>query len=96
MLRKVDDVARELARAVLGRGGQWTEAALAAHLGAALSTDRRQTIVACCQAACEDCRHADPQRVDEEGTPYYLHQEPGVDLLIECRSGDIRAALLDG
>jgi hypothetical protein len=95
MLRNVDEVARALARAVLGRAG-WTEPALAAHLREALASDRRETIVACCRAACEDCRHADPQLVEEEGAPYYLHQEPGVDLLIECRSGDIRAALLDG
>lgn len=95
MLRTADDLARELARGVLGHAGKWTEAALAAHLREALVADRRATVVACCQAACEDCRRADPQRVDEEGAPYYLHQEEGVDLLIECRSGDIRAALLD-
>jgi hypothetical protein len=94
MLRTVDEVARELARGVL-RHAKWTEAALADHLREALVADRRATVVACCQAACEDCRLADPQRVEEEGAPYYLHQEEGVDLLIECRSGDIRAALLD-
>jgi hypothetical protein len=95
-MRKVEDAARELARAVLGRGGEWTEAALSAHLVAALTSFRREIILACCQAACEDCRQADPQRVEEDGAPYYLHQEAGVDLLIECRSGDIRAVLLDG
>lgn len=95
MLRNVDEVARELARGVLARA-RWTEAALAAHLRAKLEEERKAAIVACCRAACEDCRQTDPQRVDEEGVPYYLHREPGVDLLIECRSGDIRAALLDG
>jgi hypothetical protein len=95
-MREVDDLALELARTVLSRRGAWTEAALAAHLAGLLRSDRREVTLECCRAACEDCRRADPQRVDEGDGSYYVHQEPGMDLLIECRSGDIRAALLDG
>jgi hypothetical protein len=95
-MRGVEDLAAELARAVLSRRGRWTEAALAAHLAGRLGSDRREVIRECCRAACEDCRTADPQRVDEGGGAYYVHKAPGMDLLIECRSGDIRAALLEG
>ncbi|HET8644357.1 MAG TPA: hypothetical protein VFO85_02635 [Vicinamibacteria bacterium] len=94
-MRELDDLARHLARTVLARG-HWTEATLAAELRAALHSDRQAVIRECCRAACEDCRRADPERVDEEGSVYYVHQEPGIDLLVECRSGDIRAALLEG
>ena len=93
-MRALDDLALELARTVLSHGGRWTEAALAAHFAGLLKSERRELILECCRAACEDCRTADPQRVDEGEGSYFVHQEPGMDLLIECRSEDIRAALL--
>jgi hypothetical protein len=91
-MRDLDEAARALARAVLAEGLGAAE--VARQLRAALEAERRDTILECCRAACEDCRRADPQRVEEDGAPYFLHQEPGVDLLVECRSGDIRATLL--
>ena len=93
-MRDLGEVAREVARGVLA-GGRWTQETLATALRDALSAERRAVILECCRAACEDCRQADPQRVEEDGAPWFVHQEPGMDLLIECRSGDIRAALLD-
>lgn len=93
-MRQVDELALELARAALSGRGGWTEAALAAHIAGLLEAQRRELILECCRAACEECRIAAPQRVDEGEGSYYVHKEPGMDLLIECRSGDIRAALL--
>jgi hypothetical protein len=87
-------VAREWAQALMARA-PWAEEALAAFLATALESDRRALILECCRAACEDCRNAEPERIEEDGGSYYLHRPEGVELLIECRGSDIRAALLD-
>ena len=86
-------VASEWARTLLA-SAPWDEARLAATLRALMEQERRRVVLECCRAACEDCRQAEPERVEDEG--YYLHRPPGIDLFIECRSGDIRAHLLEG
>jgi hypothetical protein len=89
---QADELARDWARTLMARA-PWAEGPLAEALARLLAAERRALVLACCRAACEDCRQSEPERVEDEG--YYLHRPPGMDLFIECRSGDIRAALLD-
>jgi hypothetical protein len=92
-MRGADEVVSEWARTLLA-SGPWDEKGLASLLKTLLERERRALILECCRAACEDCRGAEPERVEDEG--YYLHRPPGIELFVECRSGDIRASLLDG
>jgi hypothetical protein len=91
-MRGADEVAGEWARTLMAQA-PWDEKGLASTLRSLVELERRALILECCRAACEDCRQAEPERVEDEG--YYLHHPPGLDLFVECRSGDIRAVLLD-